>query len=416
MAAAGVENAFQASVGYDPAKLVLQRVQLGSATAGAYLQEVDTLTNNGYVGFSIFLDSGFASMPVGTNQEVAQLVFQALPVTTNTTVNLVFGDNPVGRATANNSLDSLPTIYQNGTVSLAPPVYAGDVYPRFGGDRQVNLFDWLETGKMVAGLDVPTSNEMLRADCAPRNAPDGVLTVADWVQAGRYSAGLDPLTLVKLPVGPGPGIPGDSVPSCTVLVGTVAVAQPGQSVNVPVQVVCTGGESAVGLTVGYDTNYLAFVNATSPIPTNGGTINFNSSHGGELGLALALVPGKSLAPGTNQVAVLQFATASNASGPLALSLDDSVVKLQLADYMANTLAANYVNGAVVLPPTLTTKMTNGQLQMSWPIATGDFQVESASSLRGPWSFSGLAIMTNGANAIVTVGATNQQQYFRLSGQ
>jgi hypothetical protein len=419
MDAVGEENAFQASVGYDPAKLVLQNVQLGSATAGAYLQEVDTRTNNGYVGFSILLDTGFATMPAGTNQEVAQLVFMTLPVTNNSTVNLVFGDNPVGRATANNSLNSLPSIYQNGTVSLAPPEYAGDVYPRFGGDRQVNLFDWLEIGRMVAGLDVTNnSDEMLRADCAPRNAPDGMLTVADWVQAGRYAAGLDPLTLVTL--SPGPILPPPAILGRSVLIGTVAAAQRGQSVNVPVEVVCTGGENALGLTVGYDMNYLAFLNATldSSIATNGGKMNVNSIHAGELGLALALAPGKSLAPGTNQVAVLQFATASNASGPLALALDGSVVKLQLAGYMANILGATYANGAVVLPPQpmLTSTMSNGQLQMSWPISTGGFQVESASSLLGPWTASGLAVITNGANAIVTTGATNQQQYFRLKGQ
>jgi hypothetical protein len=165
---------------------------------------------------------------------------------------------------------------------------------------------------------------------------------------------------------------------------------------------------------------LTFLNATldSSIATNGGKMNINSNHAGELGLALALAAGKSLAVGTNQVAVLQFATASNASGTPALSLDSNVVTLQVADYMANILGATYVNGAVLLPPqpVLTSTMSKGQLQMSWPISTGGFQVESASSLLGPWTIAGLAVSTNGANAVVTVGATNQQQYFRLSGQ
>jgi hypothetical protein len=420
MDAVGEENAFQASVGYDPTKLVLQNVQLGAATAGAYLQEVDTQTNTGYVGFSILMDTGFAAMPAGSNQEVAQLVFMTVPVTNSTTVNLVFGDNPVDRATANNSLQSLPTIYQNGTVVLAPFEYEGDVYPRFGGDRQVNLFDWLEVGRMVAGLDVPTNmDELFRADCAPRNAPDGMLTVADWVQAGRYAAGLDPLTLVTLAPRQ---IPPGSPPflARTVLIGTVAATQRGQSVNVPVQLNGLGGESAVGLTVGYDTNRLTFLNATldSSIATNGGKMNINSNQAGELGLALALAAGKSLAQGTNQVAVLQFATASNASGTLALALDNSVVILQVADYTATILGANYVNGAVVLPPqpSLTSTMSHGQLQLSWPIASGGFQVESASSLYGPWTTSGWAVVTNGANASVTTSATNHQQYFRLVGQ
>jgi hypothetical protein len=421
MDAVGEEMAFQASVGYDPARLVLQNVQLGAATTNAYLQEVDTQTNAGYVGFSILVDAGVDRMPVGTNQEVAQLVFMALPATNSATVNLVFGDNPVGRATANENLESLPTIYQNGTVNLVATEYSGDVYPPVGGDVQVTLFDWLEMGRMVAGLDVvPTnSDEMLRADCAPRSVRDGMLTVADWVQAGRYSWGLDPLTLVKPSVVPGPPPPGLG-PARTVLIGTVDEAQRGQSVNVPVQVVCFGGENAVGLTLGYDANRLTFLSAVldTSIATNGGKININSNRAGELGLALALPAGKSLVPGPNQVMVLQFATASNASGPVALSVDGSVVIFQLADYMANVLAANYVNGAVVLPPqpTLTSTISNGQLQLSWPIATGGFQVESASILSGPWTASGLSVMTNGASAFVTIGATNQQEYFRLVGQ
>jgi hypothetical protein len=419
MDAVGEEMAFQASVGYDPTRLVLQNLQLGSAATNAYLQVVDTETNAGYVAFSILVDAGVDRMPVGTNQEVAQLVFIAPPATNSTTVNLVFGDNPVGRATANENLESLPTIYQNGAVNLAATEYSGDVYPRFGGDVQVTLFDWLEMGRMVAGLDVvPTnSDEMLRADCAPRSVRDGMLTVADWVQAGRYSWGLDPLTLVKPSVVPGPPPPALG-PIRTVLIGTVAAAQGAPSINVPAEVVCAGGENALGLTVGYDTNRLKFLNAIldASIATNGGKLNINSNRAGELGLALALAAGKSLALGTNQVMALQFATASNASGPVALSLGGSVVKLQLADYMANVLEANYVNGAVELPPLLSSTISNGQLQLSWAISTRSFQVESASSLSGSWTASGAPIITNGANAVVTIGTTNQQEYFRLVGQ
>ena len=111
---------------------------------------------------------------------------------------------------------------------------------------------------------------------------------------------------------------------------------------------------------------------------------------------------------------------SNASGPVALTLDGSVVKLQLADKAANVLAASYVNGAVVLPPqpVVTTALTPGaNLQMSWQIDSGTFQVQSANSPLGPWTVvPAPTIVTNGPNATVTVTATNNQQYFRLVGQ
>jgi hypothetical protein len=425
MNAVGEENAFQASVGYDPTKLVLQSVQPGPAAAGAYLQEVDGPPNSGQVGFVILLNTG-STQPVGTNEEVADLVFSTLPVTNNVTVNLAFGDNPIARGVSDNNGNSLPTIYQNGAVALAPAEYEADVYPRPTGDHQVGLSDWVEVGRMVAGLDTPTnSDEMLRADCAPRNAPDGILTVADWVQAGRYELKLDPLTLVTPP--PAPSLlslkssQSTQSPTRTLQIGTVSVGR-GQTVNVPVLLVCTTNENAVGMTIGYDVSRLEFLNATLGSAIIGGRINVNTNHApGEVGVALAMSPGLALAAGTNQVAVLQFAAMTNASGPAVLSLDGTVVKLQLADKTANVLAASYVNGAVNLPPqpVVTTAVTGTNLQLTWQVASGTFQVESASSPVGPWATntaSALSFVTNGANVTVTVTATNAQQYFRLIGQ
>ena len=196
MNALGVENTLLASVGYNPAALVLQSVQLGQAVAGAYLQEVDTKTNSGLVGFAIQLNTGSA-MPAGTNEQLALLIFQALPVTSNTTVSVFFTNYPTPQQIYDNNFDLLPAVYSNGIVTLLPAEYEADVYPRTNGDNQVDPRDWQEIGRMVAGLDVPTnSDEFARADCAPRGVPDGVLTVADWVQAGRYALGLDRKSVV----------------------------------------------------------------------------------------------------------------------------------------------------------------------------------------------------------------------------
>ena len=420
MNALGVENALQASVGYDPTKLVLQSVQPGPALSRAYLQEVDSQTNNGYVGFAILLNDG-VTQAAGTNEEVVDLVFSTLPVTNNTAVNLTFGDTPTFRQVVDNNLDSLPAIYQNASVTLTPAEYEADVYPRTNGDNQLNIQDWVEVGRMVAGLDVPTnSDEMLRADCAPRNAPDGVLTVADWVQAGRYELGLDPLTVVGQTQTPklAPVPHGGQIATRTLQIGSVA-AQRGQTVSVSVQLVCTTNENAVGITVGYDKNRLKFMSASLGSSVGfGARMNINTnSAAGEVGVALALSPGQALTAGTNQVVVLQFAAATNASGAVALSLNNSVVLLQVADKMANVLSTMYVDGAVVLPPqpTLTTVTTGANMQLTWPISTNIYQVLSADSPQGPWTNSALPIITNGVNATVTVPLTNQQQYFRLMG-
>ncbi len=421
MNALGTENTFLASVGYDPTKLVLNHVQLGKATAGAYLAEVDSQTNNGYVGFAVLLDIG-DTVPAGT-QEVAEVVFQSVPTTNTTTVNLTFGDNPTPRQVVDNNLDLLPAAYFGGSITLTPAEYEADVYPRPTGNHQVNVQDWLEVGRMVAGLDTPTNqDEFLRADCAPRNAPDGALTVADWVQAGRYALGLDPLTLVvppKPPVLTAPLTSQDDSGSGRILFISNVTAQRGQAVTVPVELVCTTNENAVGLTASYNPNQLQLTGVTLGSAMASGRLNVNSNLlTGKLGLALALPPGATLTPGTNQVAVLQFIANATASGNVVVALDDSVVTLQVADQLANALPTVYANGVVALPaqPILGAAGMAGGLQLSWPVTSGTFQVQAADSPAGPWTTVSLPIITNGANAAITVSPTNQQQYFRLQGQ
>ena len=259
----------------------------------------------------------------------------------------------------------------------------------------------------------------MRADCAPRNAPDGALTVADWVQAGRYALNLDPLTLVT--PAPAPKLKVASresqSPSCTLQLGKVP-ARRGQTVSVPVELVGAANENAVGLTVSYDTNKLRLSGVTRGPALSGGRTNINVSLPGKLGIAVALSPGVTLAAGTNQLLVLQFTTITNASGTAALALDGSMVKLQVADKTANGLAANYANGAVELPqqPILTSQTIGANLQLTWDISTGTFQVQTANNPLGPWTNVDLPFITNGANVSVSVLVTNQQQYYKLVGQ
>jgi hypothetical protein len=387
---------------------------------GAYLIEVDSQTNNGYVGFAIQLNTGVA-LPVGM-QEIALLNFVALPVTNNTIVNLTFGNVPNAGQVLDNNFDLLPVTYAGGTISLIPAEYEADVYPRFSGDHQVSAQDWGELGRMVAGLDIPTnSDELLRADCAPRNAPDGVLTVADWVQAGRYALGLDPLTLVSQaqPAIASKVQPRDQSGSVrTLQIATVPDAR-GQVVSVPVQLVCVTNENAAGMTIQYDVNKLKLLNVSLGSAMSGAKLDINTNKAvGEIGLALALSPGVGLPAGTNQVAVIQFLSSTNASGPVPVGLDSSVVTLQVVDRFATPLPASYANGSVALPPrpTVGAKATASNLQLSWEASDGSFQVQTASSPTGPWTTVVLPLATNGASVNVMVTTTNKQQYYRLVGQ
>jgi hypothetical protein len=129
-------------------------------------------------------------------------------------------------------------------------------------------------------------------------------------------------------------------------------------------------------------------------------------------------PGAALAAGTNELVVLQFLTGANAYGTAPLTLDSSVIQLQVADNTAAVLSANYVNGSVVLPPppTLQTLMSANNLQLTWPVSSGSFLLQSADNLLGPWNNLALPVVTNGSSATVTVQATNQQQFYRLISQ
>ena len=411
--ALGNESAFAGSVNFDPTKLVLQSIV--GATPNY------TQTNGGYVGFAVFPTAGNTFNP-GSNV-VATLVFNTLPVTNNTVTSVTFGDTPVNRQVVDDVFEDLPATYQGGSVQLTPAEYEADVYPRFNGDHQLTLQDWMEEGRMVAGLDVPTNtDEFMRADCAPRNAPDGVLTVADWVQAGRYVMGLDPLTLVGPPGSPefvAKATPKDGSNSGRVLQVATVSAQRGQTVTVPVSLVCVGNETAAGMSFSFNTNQLRLVSFLPGSALPGGSQwNANSNQVGKVGLALAAAVGNTFTPGTNQLAVLTFAAKANASGTAAITLDNSVVKLQTADLLAASLATTYVSGVVVLPsqPNLSATVAGGKLQFSWSLGAGTFQVQTASQPTGPWTTLALPLTTDGVNVTCGLTSTNQQQYYRLSGQ
>ena len=200
-------------------------------------------------------------------------------------------------------------------------------------------------------------------------------------------------------------------------VGTVS-AQRGQTVSVPISLICATNENAVGLTISYNANQLKLLNFTNGAAFASGRWNVNTNQAGKLGLAVALSPGAKLSAGTNQVGVLTFAANATASGTAAITLDNSVVKLQTADLLASGLPTTYINGAVVLPaqPTLAATMANGQVQFNWALNSGTFQVQVADQPTGPWTTLALPVVTNDASVTSVLTTTNQQQYFRLLGK
>jgi hypothetical protein len=174
----------------------------------------------------------------------------------------------------------------------------------------------------------------------------------------------------------------------------------------------------VGFTVSYNSSQLNFTSFAAGSAIASGRWNVNTNQPGKVGLVLAISPGTTLPAGTNQMGILTFTTKANASGSAALTLDGSVVKLQTADLLANSLPTVYVNGAVVLPsqPTLGATFNAGQLQFNWSLNTGTYQIQSADQPTGPWTTVTLPLTTNGNSVGCSLVSTNQQKFFRLLGQ
>ncbi len=92
---------------------------------------------------------------------------------------------------------------------MSPLGKLGDVAPFPDGNKSVDIADWVQVGRFVAGLDTPPNpSEAVRAHCAP--GINRGLNIQDWTECARFAAGLDPvqpvgslgrsLLLTRLPV------------------------------------------------------------------------------------------------------------------------------------------------------------------------------------------------------------------------
>jgi len=105
-------------------------------------------------------------------------------------------------ATASNEI-----VFRRIELAARPGAYECDV----NRSGTVTIADWVQIGRYVAGMDLPSADVFQQADSAPNmTLGDGMITIADWVQCGRYVAGLDPLTAAGGPAGSS-GIPSPAV-------------------------------------------------------------------------------------------------------------------------------------------------------------------------------------------------------------
>ena len=247
------------------------------------------------------------------------------------------------------------------TVSLTvtPLGYEGDVAKKPDGDGKLDVADWVQEGRYVAGLDIPApGSEFMRADCAPlATKGDGHITVTDWVQVGRFVLGLDPLTPIGGPDHDPPLAGGTRAMSASrLLAGKTARALSidaatltrGKAGAVCVSLNALGNESALGFSVHFDAKRLKFVSAHVVGATAAATllVNANAASAGNLGVALMLPLPKTCKAGKG--AVIEFTFLPLAPGATPLTFSDQVVSCEIAGATATALPANFVNGTVLV--------------------------------------------------------------------
>jgi len=423
LVANGNENALAFSLNFDPALLTYTGAVAGAGAPGGALLVNDTQAASGKVGLQLALAPGVPFSP-GT-QDVVEITFMTALLTNDTTPATVsFGDVPIPRQLADAAAHPLAASYAGGTVLIAAAALEGDVWPRPNGDRVVNISDWVQVGRYVAGLDSPTNaSEFQRADCAPRaTLGDGELTIIDWVQAGRYAARLDPPTAAGGPTGPfqGPnlmrlGAKGNS--SRKIIVSNAMLLQ-GQSGTVTVYLTAEGNETALGFSLSFDSSSLTYQGASLGSSASGATLLVNDSQAavGRLGFALAL-SGRSFVAGADDLVKVTFRTA--AAGAYPVSLTDMPVIRQVSDSTASALNTGYLNGLVTVnpPPSLSILKVDQGILLSWPAWATNFDlqvVESTLSASSQWTnFPMTVVVTNNT---VTLPLSDGVKFYRLHGR
>jgi hypothetical protein len=276
----GVENALSFSLRFDTNRLTYIDTDLGADAADGQILVNDTQAAKGILAVVLALPAGTA-FGADTN-EVLHLRFGTPLVPADLTAPITFISGPTAQKISDANGQVLPGTWVNGSVAIAAAEFEGDVSPLPGGDRQLDISDWVQVGRYVAGLDdIAPGSIFQRADCAPlATAGNGVLGVSDWVQAGRFAVGLDGLTSADGPTGtpvtPGRKRPSPASPPERVIRFEGAMLVAGATNEIPVLLTASGEENAVGFSVSYDPAVLKFVGAVKGAGSQKATLNVNT--------------------------------------------------------------------------------------------------------------------------------------------
>lgn len=348
----GDENALGFTLSFDPAVLGNPQVALGADAAGAQLATNTNQTAQGRLGIGLALAAG-QKFAAGTRQ-FAVVTFTTPANLTSGTAQIDFDDLPSAREVSDVTAGALPAVYQGGSISIVAGLEA-DVAPRPQGNGSLSITDWVQIGRLVAGLDTAAAGiEFQRADCAPRDTRgNGSLTISDWVQAGRYATGADSVTAAAGPnvsVSPssfasierraaGSGQPAVNARGSRVSARWQPATERQSPTIITIELDAVGTENALGFSLQFDPGAWSFVSATAGRDAARASLHVNASVRGRVGVALALAPGQRLAAGARQIVVVQL-TARGVGG--AIEFSDYPIQREVADAEAHFLPTAFL--------------------------------------------------------------------------
>ncbi|MCF7763614.1 MAG: hypothetical protein K9N62_08070 [Verrucomicrobia bacterium] len=356
LSAQGNEFGLQFSLKYDPTVFSNPRLIAGADAAGVTLISNMASASQGLVGVLMAFQSG-QGFPVG-EREILKLTMTAASSASGVAYGVAFADTPFAKSLSTSETIALDADFQSGTVTLTSGI-EGDVSPRPNGNGNVDLFDWIQTGRFAAKLDsVGSATEFQRADTAPKaDSGDGKVDLFDWIQTGRYAAKLDPNQAAGGPLGSfgtaglvrTPGRASEAIPAAR-LTGFIERDAQGPLLRVTLE--SDGNVSAVGFSVAMDSDRWSYGRVGLAGEASEAVLvqNNHDALKGRVGLLVAQHPGLAFQSGVQDLVVIRLESTGLTMNPFGIRFANLPVEMAVASRVAEELGGVFqIEGVAALP-------------------------------------------------------------------
>ncbi|HRZ35704.1 MAG TPA: immunoglobulin domain-containing protein, partial [Candidatus Paceibacterota bacterium] len=405
--ALGDENSLGFSLTFDSAQLEYRGVRRGTSAQGTALNVNAAGATQGRLGVAL---SKPAAQKFSAGTTVV-LYVQFMVGQLSGSYEVQVADEPVAREIADVRGRARASSFEGGQINIlgtppsilsAPAATVARVFSTVtfqataNGSTPMN-YQWLFNGTPLAGATNPALTLERVMPAQTGNYQIVISNVVDTVVSAPAS--LEVRRVVRLG--------GTNVPT-------------GTTVELPVELLTSGSENAVGFSLRYDPALLTFESAKlNPAFTNV-TLNLrtNADFPGVLGAALAYPPGATFPMGTQSVMTLTF-EATQSPGNARLAFTDTPIVREMVEADAHAVATDFVDGEVVtarVAPQISRhpvprEVTQGESAVFAVVAGGSLP------LSYQWLFNGgdIAGATNKNFSIVSVQPANGGNYaVRLS--